>query len=231
MPGRFSSSQALSSGRSISRTESSRERACCVSELCASVLNAESTAALVERDNKSDCASRPFGNFGLSNPSPKPMSGAVRGAGEAMESVNSRISAAGPPDPFLDPPGTKSTGPGIASGSDGGGAAGFGAAPAAFGASGTRLLASSSAIIRRMEARISSIDGSCDFAGCVIRPSPPPASFSASTFARFVPNFGPFEGVSSFPWPPRPHSPPAFTYCSGGESSGTDRAIMSASYG
>jgi len=186
MPGRFSSSQALSRGRSISRTESSRERACCVSELCASVLNAESTAALAERDNNSDCTSRPFGNFGLSNPSPKP-SGAVRGAGEAMESVNSRISAAGPIDPFLNPLGTKSTGPGIASGSDGGVAPGLGAAPAAFGASGTRLLASSSAIMRRMEARISSIDGSCDFAGCVISASPLPASLLVNTLPRCVP--------------------------------------------
>jgi hypothetical protein len=35
------------------------------------------------------------------------------------------------------------------------------------------LLASSSAMMRRMEARISSIDGSCDFAGCVMRASPP----------------------------------------------------------
>src|SRR5580658_369077 len=38
---------------------------------------------------------------------------------------------------------------------------------------GTVLFASSSAMMRRMEARISSIDGSCDFAGCVMRlPSP-----------------------------------------------------------
>src|SRR6202044_2051737 len=47
----------------------------------------------------------------------------------------------------------------------------------AFGGSEARggggLLASSSAIMRRMEARISSIDGSCDFAGCVIRTSLP----------------------------------------------------------
>jgi hypothetical protein len=52
-----------------------------------------------------------------------------------------------------------------------GGGAGRGAG---FGGSGGRcadLLASSSAMIRRIEARISSIDGSCDFAGCVIRAS------------------------------------------------------------
>jgi len=204
MPGKFSSSQALSSGRSISRTRSSIERAFCVREFCASALKAESTAALAERDNKSDCASRPFGNFGLSNPSPKPMSGAVRGAGEAMESVNSRISAAGPTDPFLDALGTKSTGPGIASGSDPGGAEGLGVAPAAFGASGTRLLASSSAIMRRMEARISSIDGSCDFAGCVIRASPLPASLPVSTLAHCVPNSGPPGAAVCFRGPHGP---------------------------
>ena len=52
MPGRFSSSHAFSSGRSISRTKSSRERAFCVSAVCASVLKAESTAALVDTRQK-----------------------------------------------------------------------------------------------------------------------------------------------------------------------------------
>ena len=54
---------------------------------------------------------------------------------------------------------------------------------AAFGGSAARgaiLLASSSAMMRRMEARISSIDGSCDFAGCVM-PDPSPASCSSAT--------------------------------------------------
>src|ERR1700688_3192395 len=63
-------------------------------------------------------------------------------------------------------------------GAGGGGGAGraAGAGTAAFGASaagGADLVASSSAMIRRMEARISSIDGSCDFAGCVMRASSP----------------------------------------------------------
>ena len=50
-----------------------------------------------------------------------------------------------------------------------------------LGSRAADLLASSSAMMRRMEARISSIDGSCDFAGCwssahpsnTIRPLPP----------------------------------------------------------
>ena len=45
MPGRLSSSQDLSIGRSISRTRSSSVRAFCTSTVCASELNAESTAA------------------------------------------------------------------------------------------------------------------------------------------------------------------------------------------
>ena len=43
-PGRLSSSQVLSIGRSISRTRSSSVRAFCTSTVCASVLNAELTA-------------------------------------------------------------------------------------------------------------------------------------------------------------------------------------------
>ena len=71
---------------------------------------------------------------------------------------------------------------GECSGGDGGAGCG-----SAFGGSGARcadLVASSSAIMRRMEARISSIDGSCVFAGCVM-----PASPSALTL-RQPPAFG-----------------------------------------
>ena len=55
----------------------------------------------------------------------------------------------------------------------GGGGTGRGAAFGGSAARGTDLVASSSAMMRRMEARISSMDGSCDFAGCVMRASPP----------------------------------------------------------
>ena len=44
-PGRLSSSQVFSIGRSISRTRSSRVRAFCTKTVCANALNAESTAA------------------------------------------------------------------------------------------------------------------------------------------------------------------------------------------
>jgi hypothetical protein len=76
-----------------------------------------------------------------------------------MESVNSRMSEDWAADPFRELLGTKSTGPGmvVPGGSDG---TPLGAAVAVFGASGPRLLASSSAMMRRMEERISSIDGS-----------------------------------------------------------------------
>jgi glycerate-2-kinase len=65
-------------------------------------------------------------------------------------------------------------------------AAGAGAAAACGGSAGrgADLLASSSAMIRRMEARISSIDGSCDFAGCVMRASSPVRFRSPDTDRR-----------------------------------------------
>ena len=66
-----------------------------------------------------------------------------------------------------------------------GGAGRAGRAPARLpcagsGAVGGALVASSSAMIRRMEARISSIDGSCDFAACVIAVVPPRTARGAS---------------------------------------------------
>ncbi len=56
-PGRLSSSQVLSSGRSISRTRSSSVRAFCTSTVWASVLNAESTAAVVDDEISGRCGS------------------------------------------------------------------------------------------------------------------------------------------------------------------------------
>src|SRR6202008_1902603 len=50
-PGRLSSSQDFSIGRSISLTRSSSVRALLLSTVLASELNADSTAATVERDN------------------------------------------------------------------------------------------------------------------------------------------------------------------------------------
>src|ERR1700692_4261123 len=49
-PGRLSSSQDFSIGRSISLTRSSSVRALLLSTVCASVLNADSTADTVDRD-------------------------------------------------------------------------------------------------------------------------------------------------------------------------------------
>jgi len=50
-------------------------------------------------------------------------------------------------------------------------ACGFGAGAAGFAASAGGGFASSSAMMRRIEARISSIEGSVTFAGCVISDS------------------------------------------------------------
>jgi hypothetical protein len=64
---------------------------------------------------------------------------------------------------------TGSTGGGVAAtgrgGAGRGGAMGVGGGGIGFSAFGGLLPASSSAMIRRMEARISSIDGSCALAG------------------------------------------------------------------
>ena len=57
MPGRLSSSQDLSIGRSISRTKSSSVRAFCTSTVCASALKAKSTAALVSLRNQASARS------------------------------------------------------------------------------------------------------------------------------------------------------------------------------
>src|SRR5437763_1289828 len=115
-PGKLSSSQDFSIGRSISLTRSSSVRALLLSTVWARELKADSTAETV------DCAR--IGCWGGSG-------GALKDAGDGVgrgggDSADSRA---------------------------GGG------------------LASSSAMMRRIEARISSIEGSVTFAGCVISDS------------------------------------------------------------
>ena len=60
-PGRLSSSQALSIGLSISRTRSSSVREFCTSTVCANVLKARSTAAVVRGDSRPSSAARSAG--------------------------------------------------------------------------------------------------------------------------------------------------------------------------
>ena len=206
MPGRLSSSQVLSIGRSISRTRSSSVRPFCTSTVCASVLKAEidrgggrgrhqsrSLVALrrIAGARASSARRRAGSRCGLSSNISPEWPSMVRkpgaGTGAAICSVRSRMSEAG-----------SSAGCRLLCGGNlqlcnhrvelcllrrrvvaarrGGGAADGGAAAwrpsrhVAGGAAGSvafggLLVASSSAMIRRMEARISSIEGSCAFAG------------------------------------------------------------------
>jgi hypothetical protein len=187
-------------------TRSSRVRAFCTSTVCASVLNAESTAAVVSAERSADNGSRAGFADGFSAASSKPTSGLLsmvrnRGAGlgigAVIDSVSSRMSAgcsssstgcsstsagsgSSSESPFIIAGGIASstgcrsgggTGAGAATVGRGGGAAGTITGAGGLAGSGTccvDLLASSSAIIRRMEASISSIDGSVDLAGCVM---------------------------------------------------------------
>ncbi|WP_315730059.1 MULTISPECIES: hypothetical protein [unclassified Bradyrhizobium] len=61
---------------------------------------------------------------------------------------------------------------------------GGGAAAAATGFSAADGLASSSAMMRRIDARISSIEGSCTFAGCVISDSKSSTPSHASSYPK-----------------------------------------------
>src|SRR6516165_919452 len=192
--GRLSSSHDLSIGRSISFTRSSSVRAFCPMMVCASVLNALSTAAIVSFEISPRSMSGGGLRFVVNTTSDAPSlvrkpwaslgggGGAGGGTGAAIASVRSNTSGV---DALS----------GLLAGASAGVGAGFGAGGAAVvfaGAGGgvgrpgaavipgccfaagaasgafAGLLASSSAMMRRMEARISSIEGSCAFAACVI---------------------------------------------------------------
>src|SRR6516164_565706 len=158
--GKLLSSHDLSICRSISFTRSSSVRAFCPMMVCASVLNALSTAAIV--------------SFEIS---PRSMSGG--GSRFVVNTTSDAPSIVRKPWASLGGGGGAGFGAGgaaIVSAGAGGGVGRPGAAVipgccfAAGAASGAfaGLLASSSAMMRRMEARISSIEGSCAFAACVI---------------------------------------------------------------
>src|SRR5262249_54778939 len=94
-PGRLSSSQDLSIGRSISLTRSSSVRAFCPMMVCASVLKARSTAAIVSLEINP----RSSGGAGLLLNTTSDVPSIVRkvgaGAGAAIASVRSNTSAPG----------------------------------------------------------------------------------------------------------------------------------------
>src|SRR5262249_28448332 len=126
------------------------------------------------------------------------------GSGAAMASVSSRTSGSGSGGgggsgagwskldniasmlSWLMAAGSAGDGFGGGGGGFGGANPGFGVAGAAAASSGSGLAASSSAMMRRMEARISSIDGSCAFAGWFMAASssPPLAPLSLRRESR-----------------------------------------------
>ena len=226
MPGRLSSSQDLSNGRSISRTRSSSVRAFCPITVCASELKALSTAATVSFEIRAR-SGMGSGALVVKTTSDVPSivwklgAGFGGGAtGDVIDSVKSRTSAAGSEAAGGEAGMGVGVGAGVGAGIDegmgpdlpaalggasssasmasisswllaaaagdgaafegAGGAAGFDdvaaggvAAAAGFGGEACSgalagLLTSSSAMIRRMEARISSIEGSCAFAAWLI---------------------------------------------------------------
>src|SRR5436305_14266876 len=93
-PGRLSSSQDFSIGRSISLTRSSRVRALLLSTVLASVLKADSTADTVDRDKIGGAAAGASYSGGGSNASWR--YGARGGGLAATLSLNSRSSIGAP---------------------------------------------------------------------------------------------------------------------------------------
>src|SRR5258708_24900227 len=233
-PGRLSSSQDFSIGRSISLTRSSRVRALLLSTVLARVLKADSTADTVERDricwggapglsNGGSYAGCRCAALAAVSVNSRTSSGSILWneasgeSGTAISSVSSNTSPSGKGGltssgvvassrPFSNASmsswlfGAAGAGAGAAGGGAGltGGAAAFataacaaglagggtsfmagalaaGAATAGFatagagpaGFSAAAGLASSSAMMRRIDAKISSIEGSWTFAGCV----------------------------------------------------------------
>jgi YNFM family putative membrane transporter len=170
--GRLSSSQALSIGLSISRTRSSSVREFCTKMVWASELNAMSTAALLRGDSKgrsSGSGGGRGGSGGSLNTTSGGPSMVLKTGLACIDSVSSRTSgaAASSGSSFSaasKPASMASMSSWLFFAAGGAGAAGAGAGATWAGAAGG-LAASSSAMIRRMEARISSIVGSWAFAG------------------------------------------------------------------